>query len=179
MQHEAPLCCHISREIPPFLLSLKRVIDTIEATQEVPRHTRLHSRGTPKGPPQLKKSPGFPSSSREDGLFPCFVEKGIPAFPSYLKRSRSHLDTREELQGSCHYFKKPRCPSALQIHQIPLQLTQGSPQVQFHLVTQSCPTLCDPMKCSTPGLPVHHHLPEFTQTHIHRVCDATRPSHPR
>ena len=41
-----------------------------------------------------------------------------------------------------------------------------------------CPTLCDPMNRSTPGLPVHHQLPEFTQTHIHRVSDAIRPSHP-
>ena len=39
--------------------------------------------------------------------------------------------------------------------------------VQFSSVAQSCPTLCDPMNCSTPGLPVHHQLPEFTQTHIH------------
>ena len=45
-------------------------------------------------------------------------------------------------------------------------------------VTQSCLTLCDPMNRSTPGLPVHHHLPEFTQTHVHRVCDAIQPSHP-
>ena len=45
-------------------------------------------------------------------------------------------------------------------------------------VTQSCPTLCDPMNHSTPGLPVHHHLPELTQTHVHRVRDATQPSHP-
>jgi len=41
-------------------------------------------------------------------------------------------------------------------------------QYQFSSVTQSCPTLCDPMNCSTPGLPVHHQLPEFTQTHVHR-----------
>ena len=46
-------------------------------------------------------------------------------------------------------------------------------------VAQSCPTLCDPMSCSTPGLPVHHQLPEFTQTHIHRVSDAIQPSHPQ
>ena len=46
-------------------------------------------------------------------------------------------------------------------------------------VTQSCPTLCDPMNCSTPGLPVHHQLPEFTQTHVHRVSDAIQPSHPQ
>ena len=50
--------------------------------------------------------------------------------------------------------------------------------VQFSLVTQSCLTLCDPMNCSTPGLPVHHQLPEFTQTHVHRVNDAIQPSHP-
>ena len=45
-------------------------------------------------------------------------------------------------------------------------------------VAQSCLTLCDPMNCSTPGLLVHHHLLEFTQTHIHRVSDAIQPSHP-
>ena len=45
-------------------------------------------------------------------------------------------------------------------------------------VTQSCPTLCNPMYCSTPGLPVHHQLPELTQTHVHRVSDAIKPSHP-
>ena len=48
----------------------------------------------------------------------------------------------------------------------------------FSSVAQSCLTLCDPMNCSTPGLPVHHQLPEFTQTHVHRVGDATQPSHP-
>ena len=50
--------------------------------------------------------------------------------------------------------------------------------VQFSSVTQSCPTLCNPMNCSTPGLPVHHQLPEFTQTHVHPVSDAIKPSHP-
>ena len=48
----------------------------------------------------------------------------------------------------------------------------------FSSVAQSCPTLCDPMNCSTPGLPVHHQLLEFTQTHFHRVSDAIQPSHP-
>ena len=51
--------------------------------------------------------------------------------------------------------------------------------IQFSSVTQSFPTLCDPMNRSTPGLPVHHHLPEFTQIHVHRVRDAVQPSHPR
>ena len=50
--------------------------------------------------------------------------------------------------------------------------------VQFISVAQSCPTLCDPMNRSTPGLPVHDHLPEFMQTHAHQVSDAIQPSHP-
>ena len=50
--------------------------------------------------------------------------------------------------------------------------------VQFSSVPQSCPTLWDPMNHSMPGLPVHHQLPEFTQTHVRRVCDAIQPSHP-
>ena len=50
--------------------------------------------------------------------------------------------------------------------------------VQFSSVTQSCLTLCDPMNHSTPGLPVHHQLPEFTQIHAHRIGDAIQPSHP-
>ena len=49
---------------------------------------------------------------------------------------------------------------------------------QIRSVVQSCPTLCDPMNRSTPGLPVHHQLPEFTQNHVHRVSDAIQPSHP-
>ena len=50
--------------------------------------------------------------------------------------------------------------------------------VQFSSVAQSCPTLCDPMSRSMPGLPVHHQLPEFTEAHVHWVSDAIQPSHP-
>ena len=50
--------------------------------------------------------------------------------------------------------------------------------VQFSSVAQLCQTLCDAMVCSTPGLPVHHQLPEFTQTYVHWVSDAIQPSHP-
>ena len=50
--------------------------------------------------------------------------------------------------------------------------------VQFNSITQLCPSLCNPMNCSIPGLPVHHQLPEFTQTHVRRVGDAIQPSHP-
>ena len=54
----------------------------------------------------------------------------------------------------------------------------GMGEFNFSSVAQSRPTLWDPMNCSTPGLPVHHQLPEFTQTHAHRVSDAIQPSHP-
>ena len=50
--------------------------------------------------------------------------------------------------------------------------------IQFSSVTQSCLTLCDPMNRSTPGFPVHHQLPKFTQTHLHQVNDTIQPSHP-
>ena len=57
-------------------------------------------------------------------------------------------------------------------------IPKGFKSIQFSSVAQSCPTLCDPINRSTPGLPVHHQLLEFTQTHIHRVDDAIQPSHP-
>ena len=53
-----------------------------------------------------------------------------------------------------------------------------SVSVHFSSVVQLCSTLCDPVNHSMPGLPVHHQLPEFTQTHVHRVGDAIQPSHP-
>ena len=54
----------------------------------------------------------------------------------------------------------------------------NSKEVQFSSVAQSCPALCDPMNRSTPGFPVHHHPPEFTQIHVHQVGDAIQPSPP-
>ena len=51
-------------------------------------------------------------------------------------------------------------------------------EIQFSSVAQSCPTLCDPMNHSLPDLPVHHQLPDFTETHVHQVGDAIQPSHP-
>ena len=58
------------------------------------------------------------------------------------------------------------------------RLLEFSHSVQFSSVAQSCLTLCHPMDCSTPGLPVHHQLPEFTQSHVHWVGEAIQPSHP-
>ena len=71
-------------------------------------------------------------------------------------------------------------PPALQPDSLPLSHC-GSPHselVQFSSVAQLCPTLCDPMDCSMPGLPVHHQLLELSQTHVHRVSDDIQPSHP-
>ena len=59
-----------------------------------------------------------------------------------------------------------------------ITFTQRTWKLHFSSVTQSCLTLCDPMNRSTPGLPVHHQLPEFTETHIHRVSDVIQTSHP-
>ena len=61
---------------------------------------------------------------------------------------------------------------------VAISLSTYSLLIQFSSVSQSCPTLCDPINRSTPGLPVHHQLPEFTQTHVHQVGDAIQPSHP-
>ena len=59
-----------------------------------------------------------------------------------------------------------------------MERTPVMAESKFSSVAQSCLTLCDPMNCSTPGLPVHHQLPEFTQNHVHRVGDAIQPFHP-
>ena len=75
-------------------------------------------------------------------------------------------------------------PKSLQTVTVPMKLNDTCSleeklwQLQFSSVAQSCLTLFDPMNHSTPGLPVHHQLLEFTQTHVHRVGDAIQPSHP-
>ena len=77
-----------------------------------------------------------------------------------------------------HVYESPCCMremnTSLQNNCISIKIYS----VQFSSVAQSCPTLCNPMNRSTPGPPVHHQLPEFTQIHVHRVGDATQPSHP-
>ena len=71
-----------------------------------------------------------------------------------------------------------QCPvESLQLDDGTAKGDQSSLSVQLSSVAQSCPTLCNPMNCSTPGLSVHHQLPEFTQTHVHQVGDAIQPSH--
>jgi len=84
-----------------------------------------------------------------------------------------HVDKNSGKVFRIVYFRKQcRCSGQT------LLLMPGFLVYQFSSVTQSCPTLCDPMNHSTPGLPVHHQLLEFTQTQVHRVSDAIQPSHP-
>ena len=88
-----------SQEKSLSLLSPERALDTLEATEEVPRHPCLLSRGTPRVHQQLKKSPGSPSSSREESPFPCFVGEGIPVFPLQWMIKRFTLEAPEDLPG--------------------------------------------------------------------------------
>ena len=92
--------------------------------------------------------------------------------------------SRQEYWSGCHALlqgilptpgSNPDLPHCRQILHPLSYLEQGS--VQFCSV-QSCPAVCNPMDCSTPGVPVHHQLPELTQTHVHRVSDAIQPSQP-
>ena len=75
-------------------------------------------------------------------------------------------------------WKQTRCPLTDEWIKKLLYIYTMKYSVQFSSVPPSCPTLCDPKNRSTPGLPVHHQLPEFMQTHVHRVGDAIQTSHP-
>ena len=85
-----------------------------------------------------------------------------------------------------HLWSSPHCSSpyvlvikpVLQCYQPTCNSSWNHHSIQFSSVTQLCPTPWDPMVCSTPGLPVHYQLPEFTQTHVHWVGDTIQPSHP-
>ena len=111
-------------------------------------------------------------------------------FPGGPPVKKPPSNAREPWSGdedlACHGETKPMCTATREsphttakTQHKKINKKQNSIQsVQFSSVAQSCPTLCDPMNCSTLGLPVHHQLPEFTQIHI-QVSDAIQPSHPR
>ena len=93
----------------------------------------------------------------------------LPDFRLYLQQSYSHWDSMVLAQKQKHRpMEQDRKPKNKPMHL----------SVQFSSVTESCLTLCDPIDYSTPGLPVHHQLPEPTQTHVHSFSDAIQPSHP-
>ena len=89
-------------------------------------------------------------------------------------------ESEEELKSLLMKVKEESEKVGLKLNIQKTKTVASSPisSVQFSSVAQSCPTLCDPTNRSTPGLTVHHQLPEFTQTHAHRVSDAIQPSHP-
>ena len=102
---------------------------------------------------------------------PCSQHRG-PRFNPWSGNYIPHVATKSSnatTKRSC-MLQQDRISSVLQLRPVIA--------IQFSSVTQSCPTLCDPMNRSTPGLPVHHQLPEFTQTQVHQVGDAIQPSHP-
>ena len=87
-------------------------------------------------------------------------------------------ESEEELKSFLMNVKKEGEKAGLKLNIQKTKIWHPVPSVQFSSVAQSCPTLCDPMNHSTPGFPVHHQLPESTQTHVHQVDDAIQPSHP-
>ena len=82
--------------------------------------------------------------------------------------------TRDQIANICQIIKKAR-EFQKNIYSCFIDYVKAFDCVQFSSVTKSCPTLCDPMNLSTPGLPVHHQILEFTQTHVHQVGDAIQP----
>ena len=93
--------------------------------------------------------------------------------PTLLWRSNSWLATQPKLQQSrtsVHAMNQCICQTGL--------ADDWLDSIHFSSVAQSCPALCNPMDCSTPGLPVYHQLLELTQTHVHLVSDTIQPSHP-
>ena len=88
------------------------------------------------------------------------------------------IKAERELKSLLMKVKEESEKVGLKLNIQKMKIMASGPISQFSSVAQSCPTLCDPMNFSTPGLPVHHQLPEFTQTHVHRVSDAIQPSHP-
>ena len=93
----------------------------------------------------------------------CISEEGVPCAlaPEWILSKPIHVCSMADLD-----------------HQLTSILIFQLKIFQFSSVAQSCPTLCNPMDCSTPGLPVYHQLMEFTQIHVHQVSDAIQPSHP-
>ena len=113
--------------------------------------------------PELGRSPG------EGKGYPLQYSGMENSICMQVKKQQLELDIEQEIGSKLgnEYIKAIYCQPAYGC------------RVHFSSVAQSCPTLCNPMNRSTLGLPVHHQLLEFTQTHVHRVSDAIQPSHPR
>ena len=136
--------------------------------------------GAPGGPVTLSRDPQPPQAGGvQTGLFSHGLQWALSVWTRSAQSSGPPQDWSSQAaspsvrlrMGSCSVSAPSWSPSAPAIRSL-LSI------FQFSSVAQSCLTLRDPMDCSTPGFPVLHHLPEFTQTHVHQVGDAIQPSHP-
>ena len=103
--------------------------------------------------------------------------KKINMIKKQAKDYNSHL-TKDDIQMANKHRKRCLALHVIRKLQIKTTVRYHCTLMQFSSVTQSCPTLHDPMDCSMPGFPVLYHLPELAQTHVHRISDAIQPSHP-
>ena len=124
-----------------------------------------------------QKNGGLPTWSVCQGCHRKLPQTGDTGWLKQQKLVLSqHCRLEVRGQGVCRIVPSEASLLAWQVVVVSLCLPHGLPSicsVQFRSVAQSCPTLCEPMNRSTPGLPVYHKLPEFTQTHVHRVGDAS------
>ena len=111
-------------------------------------------------------SPAHAGCARPGAMLPTWTRPGGQVTVS-TARAPCDPFSHHVAPSCCH----AHCPS-------PTRVPLCFRTVPFSSVAQSCPVLCDPMSRSTPGFPVHHHLREFTLSHVHRVGDAIQPSHP-
>ena len=113
------------------------------ATQEVPRHTRLHTRGSTRVAPTSRGEPRFRLLALEEGSFPCVVGKEYPAFPSHLKRRRSPQERREELQGAATIPRVPHMSQSIPGKPVVPALPRLSSRGSTHTTVALGPALCE------------------------------------
>ena len=109
---------------------------------------------------------------------PCYSHSVPRACPQLLAREKGPQGQGWGWEGSQSWFWPLAQPALPMCLRAPKSIFDGFSSVQFSSVSQSCPTLFDPMNCSKPGFPVHYQFPETAQTHVHRVSDAIQPSYP-
>ena len=130
--------------------------------------------------PHLPASLSYPYPQQAKWLAPASSSRLL--LNSYLNCEHSPWGERKLIflyMSILDLFSKGNSIMSSTIFHFPnLQIVVNHLSVQFSSVTQLCPTLCDPMDCSTLGLPVHHQLLELAQTHVYWVGDAIQPSHP-
>ena len=103
-----------------------------------------------------------------------YINRELPDVQAGFRKGRG---TRDQIANIHWIFERTR-EFQKNIYFCFIDYAKAFDCVQFSSVVQKYLTLCEPMNCSMPGLPVHHQLPEFTQTHVHQVGDAIQPSHP-